>query len=287
MTGISSFSKEKSGGFVIIPQNGIELISLNGDSGGNLAEDYISAIDGVGQEDLFYGYTGDNIATPAGESEYLNSFLKTARNNSLTVLVTDYCSSSGNIDNSYSLNNAADYISFAADDRELNSIPGYPVSVYSENVNPVRELKNAKNFLYLINTGNFASRNDFINAVALTNYDLIIMDLFFNDGSSYSHEEIETLKLKHNGAQRLVICYLSIGEAEDYRYYWDKDWDGRPPAWLDEENPDWDGNYKVKYWYAEWQDIIFGNDQSYLQRIIDAGFDGAYLDIIDAFEYFE
>ena len=37
----------------------------------------------------------------------------------------------------------------------------------------------------------------------------------------------------------------------------------------------------------EWQDIVFGNDESYLKKILDAGFDGVYLDIIDAFEYFE
>lgn len=35
-----------------------------------------------------------------------------------------------------------------------------------------------------------------------------------------------------------------------------------------------------------WQAIIYGNDNSYLKKIIDAGFDGVYLDIIDAFEYF-
>jgi len=56
---------------------------------------------------------------------------------------------------------------------------------------------------------------------------------------------------------------------------------------LEEENPNWEGNYKVRYWEPEWQDIIYGNDSSYLKKILDAGFDGVYLDIIDAFEYFE
>jgi len=43
----------------------------------------------------------------------------------------------------------------------------------------------------------------------------------------------------------------------------------------------------VQYWDTEWQEIIYGNSESYLKKIIDAGFDGVYLDIIDAFEYFE
>ena len=80
---------------------------------------------------------------------------------------------------------------------------------------------------------------------------------------------------------------MSIGEAEDYRYYWQADWSTNPPSWIEEENPDWEGNYIVKYWEQEWQDIIYGNDNSYLKKIVDAGFDGVYLDIIDAFEYFE
>lgn len=34
-------------------------------------------------------------------------------------------------------------------------------------------------------------------------------------------------------------------------------------------------------------EIIYGNNNSYVKKILDAGFDGVYLDIIDAFEYFE
>lgn len=80
---------------------------------------------------------------------------------------------------------------------------------------------------------------------------------------------------------------MSIGEAEDYRYYWQSGWNSDKPSWMVAENPDWPGNYKVKYWEKEWQDIIFGNAYSYLDKIIDANLDGVYLDIIDAFEYFE
>ncbi|NPA44475.1 MAG: hypothetical protein GXO49_02970, partial [Chlorobi bacterium] len=81
--------------------------------------------------------------------------------------------------------------------------------------------------------------------------------------------------------------YMSIGEAENYRYYWQEEWNTNKPEWLDKENPDWEGNYKVWYWNKDWQNIIYGNDNSYLKKILDAGFDGVYLDIIDAFEYYE
>jgi len=112
------------------------------------------------------------------------------------------------------------------------------------------------------------------------------MDLFFDD-VSFTSTEIEALKIKENGGTRLVISYMSIGEAEDYRYYWNDSWNNNKPEWLDRENPDWEGNYKVRYWVKEWQNIIYGNESSYIYKIIMAGFDGIYLDIIDAFEYFE
>ncbi len=113
------------------------------------------------------------------------------------------------------------------------------------------------------------------------------MDLFFKDGTEFSSTEISQLKNKANGGKRLIISYMSIGEAENYRYYWQNNWNTTKPTWLDAENPNWAGNYKVKYWNTEWQNIIYGNDNSYLKKIVNANFDGVYLDIIDAFEYYE
>ena len=80
---------------------------------------------------------------------------------------------------------------------------------------------------------------------------------------------------------------MSIGEAEDYRFYWDDSWSTGDPVWLDRENPNWAGNFKVRYWEDEWQEIVLSGANSYLGGILSAGFDGVYLDIIDGFEYFE
>ena len=41
------------------------------------------------------------------------------------------------------------------------------------------------------------------------------------------------------------------------------------------------------YWNEDWQKIIYKNNDSYLNKILEANFDGVYLDIIDGFEYFE
>lgn len=284
---IAGYARGFDDDFIVIPQNGIELVSANGEADGPLSTSYVEAVNGHGQEDLFYGYNQDDHSTPDKENQYLRSYLDKSKNSGNVILVTDYCSSHGNMDDSYAKNQMNGYISFAADHRELDNIPAYPSPIHGENDRDMNGLKDISNFLYLINPEHFQTKEEFINAVTSTNYDLIIMDLFFHENSSFTASEVEQLRAKANGGKRLVVCYMSIGEAEDYRYYWQQDWNTNKPSWLDAENPEWEGNYKVKYWEKEWQDIIFGNDNSYLKKIVDAGFDGVYLDIIDAFEYYE
>ncbi|OGV41134.1 MAG: hypothetical protein A2X48_12300 [Lentisphaerae bacterium GWF2_49_21] len=123
--------------------------------------------------------------------------------------------------------------------------------------------------------------------------DLIVIDASYESGSGnegrWTKDEIS--EIRSGAADRKVVAYISIGEAEDYRSYWKKDWDankdGKPdkgaPDFLDQVNPDWAGNYKVRYWKADWQKIILDE----IGRIIDQGFDGIYLDIVDGFEFFE
>lgn len=119
------------------------------------------------------------------------------------------------------------------------------------------------------------------------------------DGSAateFSSTEIGQIR-SAGPCRKNVLAYLSIGEAEDYRDYWDPNWvdaNGDPvpgvaPAWLGPVDPDWPGNYKVRYWDPDWHAILFGTPsgpgETPLDRIIDAGFDGVYLDIIDAYEF--
>jgi cysteinyl-tRNA synthetase, unknown class len=127
------------------------------------------------------------------------------------------------------------------------------------------------------------------DAIANLPVDLCVIDYSADgeDSTAFKVADTDRMKTKPDGGRKLLISYMSIGEAEDYRYYWQTSWGTAKtrPAWLDDLNPDWEGNYKVRFWDPAWQGVIFGSPNSYLDKIIAAGFDGVYLDIIDAFEY--
>ena len=283
---LSAYAKQRDPAFAIIIQNGHELLTDSGTGDGDPAEFFIDAINGAARESLFYGYEADDRATPTKAREHMLSLTDLAHRRGLAVLVTDYCSTRSSMDDSYARNAERDYVSLAADHRGLDNIPAYPESPHAANPDDITALSQARNFLYLIDPGEFADRESFIAVLEETDYDLLIVDLFF-DYQPLSSTEISRLQRKGSGGSRLVVAYMSIGEAEDYRYYFNPEWIVEPPLWMDAENPDWEGNYKVRYWEEEWQAVIFGGPDSYLQKLLDAGFDGVYLDIIDAFEYFE
>lgn len=282
---ISDYAHLQDEGFLVIPQNGHSLVLYEEIPDSTPAYPYIEAIDGAGQEDLFFGYSSDDQPTSLEDTEEMMKYLDILEANGVEVLVTDYCSSPEYMNLSYLMNEQDGFISFAAPDRELNTIPG-PPAPYHENTMQIRTLRSARNFLYLINPENYSTKEAFTDAVSGSNYDVLIIDLFFN-GEALTANDIARLRLKSNGGSSLVIMYMSIGEAEDYRYYWKESWEKEKPGWLEKENPLWRGNYKVRYWSKEWQDIIFGTDSSYLDLILSTGADGVYLDIVDAFEYFE
>lgn len=295
VSNLASWAREGNPGFLVIPQNGQELFTVEGIPGGTPVDSYLNVIDGSGREDLYYGWNGDGRTTPSDSVEWLEPFLDLAENRGIQVLVTDYiddeapmdASDRGRADDSLSRAAAKGYVSFPAPSRGLEVIPEYPDPPNGMSSSDITELGQVENFLYLIDPGTFSTKTAFLNALRATDYDLVLIDAWWDGNQTYTVEEIASLKTKNNGGSRLVVSYMSIGEAEDYRPYWNSDWNRHPPSWLARENPHWPGNYKVRYWDPEWQELIFGSNESSLGYIVNLGFDGVYLDIIDAFEYFE
>ncbi len=117
--------------------------------------------------------------------------------------------------------------------------------------------------------------------IANSDVDLVVVD--FADGNQTPHTAAEISALRGTDADRLIVSYLSIGEAEEYRTYWQQNWTDNPPAFLAEPNPEWQDNYKVAYWDPAWKKIVF--DQ--IDVMVENGFNGLYLDIIDAYGYWQ
>ncbi len=140
--------------------------------------------------------------------------------------------------------------------------------------------------LNLVNRWHYQLMDVDIAAMEKVDADLIVTEYSANFGNNAAlkPEEIARLKRKPDGGKQLAIAYLSIGEAESYRFYWRPEWKGSDvPGWYVMENCAWPRNYMVRYWHDGWKDIIYRGKDSFLQRIIDVGFDGVYLDRIDVF----
>lgn len=146
--------------------------------------------------------------------------------------------------------------------------------IYADN-SALDKFKKAKTWLYQLQDINF-------NKVVKSDFDILVTDYSW-DGSKekeYRSGQIPRLK-KLTGI--VALSYISIGEAEDYRFYWNSDWQVGEPSFIFGENKNWAGNFKVKYWDKDWKKIVY----QYIDRIIDEGFDGLYIDLVDAYQYFE
>jgi cysteinyl-tRNA synthetase, unknown class len=153
-------------------------------------------------------------------------------------------------------------------------LPLFPNSLQArERTVPFRDVRD---FVYQL-------QNIDLRAVGTSGFDLAVID-YSADGSddtAFSRQRIDSLRSAPDGPAA-VLSYLSIGEAEDYRFYWQSGWKPGNPSWLGHENPDWAGNYRVAYWDPGWRGVVL----RYLDRILDAGFDGVYCDLVDQYEYF-
>lgn len=132
-----------------------------------------------------------------------------------------------------------------------------------------------------------------INEIAASDDDLLVIDYapdrVHGVEQPFSQQDVARMQMRPSGKRKLLLAYLSIGEAERYRTYWNNAWYNKPtrPRWLLDVNPQWDGNYPVRFWDRQWQAIVFGSPEAYLDRILAAGFDGVYLDRADVFQDLE
>jgi cysteinyl-tRNA synthetase len=281
---ISAYAKSAVPGFLIVPHGGEALLTADGSPTGFPSIAYVNSIDGQAHEDVFYGYLEDDGATPAPERDAILAMLDWAESMGIQVLVIDHCSTCSRVDTSYAWNAGRGYVSTATC-RASNAIPAYPAQPYNVNANDVQSLADARNLLYFLDPCQFGTCPAYLWALSVNNFDLLVVDSCFK-GQILAADEVELLKTKANGGKRLVLAHLNIGEAESQRAYWQPTWQPGAPAWLVEQGAG-SGRYLVDYWHAEWKAILLGNPNACIDQILAAGFDGVYLDGIEAYQRFE
>ena len=150
-------------------------------------------------------------------------------------------------------------------------------------------LSSIRNWMYQIQDLN---KDGAVQALAATNYDMLVIEpgQNFSEATYESQQMVRRLHEKPDGTARVVLAYIDIGQAEDYRTYWQDDWvapkDGLrgSPDFLVAVDPDgWEGNYPVAYWDPAWQSLWLGPD-GIVADLARLGFDGVFLDWIEAYD---
>jgi endo-alpha-1,4-polygalactosaminidase (GH114 family) len=288
---VATFARGHRPDFVVIVQNGLDLISKAEDGeepDAAPARRYMRSIDGVLVEALNFGQTELDQPTPEEPREKRLRLAKMAQGHGRKILVMDYAKRPKTIRKAYRLNRKSGFVSFAADARgpAITGLPKYPRNPFKENPSSVVSLNKVMNFAYLGDSSAMGREDEFAFALHQTNYDMVVVDPF-HGRRPLGEQAVETLKYKKLGAKRLVLAYLDIGAAASYLYYWQPAWNQVPPPWIAEPVPGDPDRYYVEYWRREWQDIITGNPKSFIYGLVDRGYDGVVIDGLDSYRHFE
>ena len=125
-----------------------------------------------------------------------------------------------------------------------------------------------------------------------TEYEMLVVEPGFNfiDFAYDTEYLVSALKYRPGGEERILLAYIDIGQAEDYRSYWASDWvaptkdhKGSPEFLITIDPDGWSGNYPVAYWDPDWKSLWLGPD-GLIRQLIEYGFDGIYLDWVEAYD---
>ena len=166
--------------FVVVTQNGLDLMVRDGDPEGPFWSDYTSVLNGVSQEGVSFGFDDYCDQTPRGFHREMLEYLDRARDSGLAALLTDYCDSEPAVERATELAQEHGFISYVSQDKDfsLSSVPKTP-AVRSKR-GDVTELTEARNYLYLLDPSNFEDPDELIGTIQETDFDVIVMDAFFN-----------------------------------------------------------------------------------------------------------
>ncbi len=156
----------------------------------------------------------------------------------------------------------------------------------------VQQLHAARHFMYQLQG---LEEPGAVEALSTTHYDALVIEPSNTVQGSEDFDAkamLDALRASADsqGGNKLVLAYLDIGQAEDYRTYWQADWvaptatqRGVPDFLITIDPSGWSGDYPVAFWDPRWQAIVVDNSDSLLHQAQNAGFDGIYMDWVEAY----
>ncbi|NOR62686.1 MAG: hypothetical protein GQ535_09370 [Rhodobacteraceae bacterium] len=121
-----------------------------------------------------------------------------------------------------------------------------------------------------------------LRQISDSGYQMVVIEPIYTEAENTDYPIEATLARLHQ-KPRIVLAYIDIGQAEEWRTYWQPNWRIGAPAWIVANDPDgWEGNYPVAYWHPEWKQIWLGQN-GLIADLARRGFDGVYLDWVEAY----
>jgi len=165
------------------------------------------------------------------------------------------------------------------DDRYDQVPGGHPAF---ENAAEVTTLASVRTWLPVLRADRFGSKGRLVEAVAASNYDMVVVDVAVRGTDFLVKADVQAMKFKALGPRRLVIAVMPLGRAYDWRWYWKKGWDVGAPAFLFAHDDD-PGVFITTTGDAEWKALLGKT----ITGIMDLGFDGVMFDDVSTYRWFE
>lgn len=149
----------------------------------------------------------------------------------------------------------------------------------NETAAKIQTLDQVRSLLVALEPYGYERMEDWLRPLINNNYDLLIVEPFFNGNMALTKEHVTRLKSKALGGQRLVMAHLTLGLAQDTLPYWKDDWKVGNPAFLTGYFPGQSGLYWVNIQDKAWLELMGKGFAS----LMDLGFDGLILDGVTTF----
>jgi cysteinyl-tRNA synthetase len=118
-----------------------------------------------------------------------------------------------------------------------------------------------------------------LEQIAASSFELAVIDYSSDRSAAGEFTAAQIDALRSGQCSRRVLAYLNIGQAENYRFYWQPGWRTGNPSWIGEVDPDRPTDFSIEFSHPAWRQIM----EQYLDKIIAQGFDGVFLDRIDSY----